>query len=219
MVNHNEKAFFEEKGFGKTIGFGQRSAILVIDLIYAFTDYENPEMVLAANLDKQLAVTNQLIDGSRSLDIPVIYTTVSYDENVKEAGIWALKQEGVVTLRENTKAVEVDSRLHMDSKDTLIVKKYASSFFGTDLVSRLVSQQVDTVIMTGCTTSGCVRASVVDALSYGFRPMVVEGAVGDRSEAAHKQSLFDMQSKYADVVSAEKVLFYFEELKQQAQSY
>ncbi|WP_257985574.1 isochorismatase family protein [Bacillus sp. V5-8f] len=214
MENNKETAFFEQRGFGKQIGFGDKPAILVIDLIHAFTDYQNPEMVLAADLDQQISETNRLLDAASTLDIPVIYTSVSYDDNFKEAGIWALKQSGVMTLRTNTKAVEVDERLHTNPKHTTIVKKYASAFFGTDMVSRLVSQQVDTVIMTGCTTSGCVRASAVDALSYGFRPMVVEEAVGDRSEAAHKQSLFDLQAKYADVVSVNRVLEYFNMLKQ-----
>jgi nicotinamidase-related amidase len=89
-----------------------------------------------------------------------------------------------------------------------LVKKYASCFFGTDLVSRLLVRQVDTLIITGCTTSGCVRASAVDACQIGFRPMVVREAVGDRSQAAHEQSLFDLNAKYADVVSLEETLNY-----------
>ncbi|MED4602072.1 isochorismatase family protein [Paenibacillus validus] len=210
MTHIDEETFFKEKGFGQRIGFGQRPAIVVVDFIKAFTDYRNPDLVLAANVDKQLLQTNRLIDASRLLRIPVIFTTVSYDDNLKDAGIWALKQSGLVTLRSGTDVVAVDSTLHREPGDTIIVKKYASSFFGTDLVSRLVSQQVDTVILTGCTTSGCIRATAVDAISYGFRPMIVEEAVGDRSEAAHKQSLFDLQAKYADVVSIETVLSYFQ---------
>ena len=128
-----------------------------------------------------------------------------YNEaDLKDAGIWALKQKGVVTLKAGTDEVEIDPRLDFRPTDSLLVKKYASCFFGTDLVSRLVSRRVDTLIITGCTTSGCVRATAVDAVQNGFRPMVVREAVGDRSAAAHEQSLFDLNAKYADVVSRSK---------------
>ena len=100
--------------------------------------------------------------------------------------------------------MEVDTRLDMRPTDSLLVKKYASCFFGTDLVPRLMNQRVDTLIITGCTTSGCVRATAVDAVQNGFRPMVVREAVGDRSAAAHEQSLFDLNAKYADVVVARR---------------
>ena len=114
--------------------------------------------------------------------IPVIFSTVIYHEaDFKDAGIWALKQKGVVTLKAGTDAVDVDPRLDFRPTDSLLVKKYASCFFGTDLVARLVSRQVDTLIITGCTTSGCVRATAVDAVQTGLRPMVVREAVGDRS--------------------------------------
>ena len=99
------------------------------------------------------------------------------------------------------------------SNEQLIVKKYASSFFGTDLASRLVSLSVDTVLLLGCTTSGCVRASAVDAVQLGFRPAVVREAVGDRSPAAHKQALFDLEQEYADVVSVNDAIRYLNTLE------
>jgi nicotinamidase-related amidase len=99
--------------------------------------------------------------------------------------------------------VRIDSRLDLRPTDSLLIKKYASCFFGTDLVSRLLVRGVDALIVTGCTTSGCVRASAVDASQTGFRPTVVREAVGDRSQSAHDQSLFDLNAKYADVVSLE----------------
>ena len=110
-------------------------------------------------------------------------------------------------------AARLDPRLDFRKTDSLLVKKYASCFFGTDLVSRLLVRQVDTLIITGCTTSGCVRASAVDACQIGFRPMVVREAVGDRSQAAHDQSLFDLNAKYADVVSLAETLQYLNALR------
>jgi nicotinamidase-related amidase len=134
---------------------------------------------------------------------------VTYDEpDIQDAGIWALKQKGARTLTAGSEAVKVDPRLDRRPADLLLVKKYASCFFGTDLVPRLNARRIDTLILTGCTTSGCVRATAVDAVQNGFRPMVVREAVGDRSVAAHEQSLFDLNAKYADVVSLDETLQY-----------
>jgi maleamate amidohydrolase len=201
-----DEAFFRERGFGLKIGFGARPALIIIDMIKAFTD---PAMMLGANLDRQIEATQPLLAAARERRIPTIFSTVMYHEaDLADAGIWTLKQKGVVTLKAGTDLVDVDPRLDFGHRDVLLVKKYASCFFGTDLVSKLVSRQVDTLIITGCTTSGCVRATAVDALQNGLRPMVVREAVGDRSAAAHEQSLFDLNAKYADVVSGEETLHY-----------
>jgi nicotinamidase-related amidase len=117
-----------------------------------------------------------------------------------------LKQRGLFGLTADAPAVALDERVHRDPGDPILVKKYASCFFGTDLVSRLQARRIDTLVLTGCTTSGCVRASTVDAIQYGFRPIVVREAVGDRSQPAHEQSLFDIQAKYGDVMSVDRVL-------------
>src|SRR4029077_21141417 len=130
--------------------------------------------------------------------------------DLKDAGIWASKQKGLVTLTGEGNGWQIDPRLDFRKTDTLLVKKYASCFFGTDLAPRLVAHRVDTLIITGCTTSGCVRATAVDAVQNGFRPMVVREAVGDRSAAAHAQSLFDLDAKYADVVAQDDTLHYLE---------
>lgn len=199
MTLSAELDFFSARGFGRRIGFGRRPAILVVDLINAFT---RPDWMLGASLDKEIASTQSLLEIARQVGIPIIFSSVAYDEvDLKDAGIWALKQKGVQTLRAGTAGVELDPRLQRAPEDGWLVKKYASCFFGTDLVSRLVSSGVDTLFLAGCTTSGCIRASAVDACQNGFRPMVVRECVGDRSAAAHAQSLFDLDAKYADVVS------------------
>jgi nicotinamidase-related amidase len=201
-----DEEFFRQRGFGLRIGFGERPALIVIDLIKAFTDAER---MLGANLESQIEATNALLHVAHKRKMPVIFSTVIYeDADFKDAGIWALKQKGVVTLKAGTDGIELDPRLDARKTDTLLVKKYASCFFGTDLVSRLLAHQIDTLLIAGCTTSGCVRATAVDACQTGFRPMVVREAVGDRSVAAHDQSLFDLNAKYADVVSLEETLGY-----------
>src|SRR5215211_1140338 len=153
MVGDQDQEFFRQRGFGLRIGFGQRPALLVIDMVKAFT---NPAMMLGAGLDAQIEAISPLLGVAHERGIPVIFSTVMYHESdFKDAGIWALKQKGVVTLQAGTDGVEVDPRLDFRSTDSLLVKKYASCFFGTDLVSRLMSRQVDTLVITGCTTSGC----------------------------------------------------------------
>ncbi|MDB5728002.1 MAG: N-carbamoylsarcosine amidase [Noviherbaspirillum sp.] len=196
--------FFAARGFGKRIGFGNRAALVVIDYINAFTDASMP---LGSDLDAELAQTNLLIDEAHAQRLTVIYSTVAYDEDgYKDAGIWALKQSGLSTLKAGTPAVELDRRLHREPADILIATKYASCFYGTDLVARLNARQIDTLILTGCTTSGCVRSTAVDALQNGFRPIIARDAVGDRSLAAHNQSLFDLDQKYGDVMTVEEIL-------------
>ena len=202
----DDEEFFRQRGFGLKIGFGERPALIVIDMLKGFTD---PDMLLGSNLAPQIEAQKPLLAVAHERNMPVIFSTVMYHEaDIRDAGIWGLKQRGALTLTANSEAMKVDPRLDRRQSDSLLVKRYASCFFGTDLVPRLTSRRVDTLIITGCTTSGCVRATAVDAVQNGFRPMVVREAVGDRSVAAHEQSLFDLDAKYADVVSLDETLHY-----------
>ena len=208
--------FFAQRGFGLRIGFGERPALAVIDLMRAFTDASMP---LGAKLDREIEATTTLLAAARDAGIPVFYTVVYYEEqDIRDAGIWALKQKGVITLRAGTPAVELDPRLGRRDDEPVILKKYASAFFGTDFISRLNSRRVDTLLIAGCTTSGCVRATAVDAVQLGLRPIVVREAVGDRAEPAHRQSLFDLDAKYADVVTLEEAVGYLAARKPERQT-
>ena len=215
---HQEmEQFFAERGFGLRLGFGERPALVVIDMMNAFTDAALP---LGANQDREIAQICRVLDAARQADIPIYYTVVYFEErDFRDAGIWYHKQKkGMETLKAGTAAVELDPRLGRRPDEAVILKKYASSFFGTDLLSRLNSRRVDTLLVTGCTTSGCVRATTVDAVQLGFRPMVIEEAVADRAEAAHRQSLFDLRQKYADIVTVEETLGYLKSLQRQPQA-
>ena len=196
---------FRQKGLGGRVGFGQRPALLAVDFITGFTDLRSP---LAGDLDTQIEATNRLLEPARSVGIPVIFSTVAYDRELQEAGVWIRKIPSTKWLVEGSEWVEVDRRLEQRPNETTLVKKYASCFFGTDLAARLVSRQVDTLLITGCTTSGCVRATAVDACSYGFRTIVVEEGVGDRAALPHAASLFDIEAKYGDVVGLEEAVNY-----------
>ncbi len=207
----SDEEFFRQRGFGQKLGFGQRPALVIVDIIQAFTD---PDMPLGSEMSKEIEESNRVIDACRAANVPLFFTTTAYDDaGLKDGGVWVLKQKGAATLRAGTPAVELDPRLHFQQGDSLLVKKYASCFFGTDFLSRLVANACDTLLIVGATTSGCVRATAVDAVQYGLRPMVIREAVCDRSEAAHQQSLFDLEAKYCDVVSLEETLQYVQGLQ------
>src|SRR4051812_18745232 len=204
----------EERGLGRELGFGRRPAVLAIDLVNAFTD---PKLPLGADLDAVLEQTRRVLDQARAAGVPILFTTVAYDDtDLADAGLWAIKVPASATLRAGTPEVELDARLGRRADESVLVKKYASAFFGTDLVSRLNARSVDTIVIVGCTTSGCVRASAVDAIQNGFRPIVVREAVGDRDPGAHEQSLLDLQVKYADVVPVDSVLAHLASIPQGA---
>jgi maleamate amidohydrolase len=210
MSSRPDEDFFRERGFGMRIGFGQRPAVIVIDLLKAFTD---PASALGSDLDAVVEATTYVLAAARAGGAQVLYTGIAYEEDLADAGVWALKQKGVASLVRGTEATSLDPRLGRRPDEPLVLKKYASAFFGTDLVSRLNAGAVDTLVITGCTTSGCVRATAVDAVQYGYRPMVVREAVGDRAERAHEQSLFDLDQKYADIVGLDEVIAYLGDLR------
>ncbi|VCU69616.1 Maleamate amidohydrolase [Pigmentiphaga humi] len=206
ISQHPDFAFFQERGFAVRLGFGKRPAVMVIDLTKGFTDPARP---LGADLAPQIGTANALLDAAAARNVPVIFTCVRYDDPLmRDAGLWAIKQKGSMSLAASGDGHEIDGRLHRREHDAVLYKKYASCFFGTDLASRLQNLGVDTLILTGTSTSGCVRATAVDACQMGFRPMIVAEGVGDRSAAAHTQSLFDLETKYADVVSLDETLAY-----------
>jgi maleamate amidohydrolase len=198
---------FRSRGLGGRVGFGARPAVLVVDLVRGFTDPRSP---LAGDLEPQIEATNTLLGVARRGDVPVLFSTVAYDAGLQDAGVWIRKVPSNHLLVEGSEWVEVDERLGRRDSEGVLVKKYASCFFGTDLASRLMSRRIDTLLVTGCTTSGCVRATVVDACSYGFHTIVVEEAVGDRAELPHQASLFDMDAKYGDVVRLDDATAYLE---------
>lgn len=201
----NDTELYQQRGFMNRVGFGARPALLIIDYIKGFTDLASP---LASNLDAEIAATQQLLDVARSHKVPLHFTTTGYAEGCADAGVFIRKVPSLGVLRLGHEWVEVDERLRPLPTEQVWLKKYASAFFGTALAATLTAAQVDTLIIAGCTTSGCVRASAVDGCQNGFRTIVVREAVGDRSQAAHEANLFDMNAKYADVVTLAEALGY-----------
>ncbi|GBC82755.1 Maleamate amidohydrolase [bacterium HR10] len=207
MSWEHEAARYRERGLGGRMGVGRKPALLVIDFSRGFTDPASP---LGSDMSAAVQATNRLLDVAHARGLAVIFTTVAYEDPEREAGLWIRKIPALEVLRVGSGYVELDERLHRAAGDVVLVKKYASAFFGTGLEVLLRERGVDTLLIAGCTTSGCVRATVVDAVQYGFRPIVVREAVGDRSELAHRANLFDIEGKYGDVLPLEEVLAYLE---------
>ena len=193
---------YKAAGFGGTVPRGTRPALLVVDFSYGFTDAAYPT---ASDLAAQMDKTARLAEQMRALGRPVIYTTIAFDPCEVAHLAWLRKSPGMASLTRGSRLVEIDPAAGMQSTDGLIEKKGASAFFGTNLAGLLASARTDTLIVTGATTSGCVRASVVDAVQAGFDVLVPDDCCGDRAAPPHDASLYDIAQKYGDVVSAEEV--------------
>jgi len=198
------------EGFHGRAGFGRRPALLVIDVNVGFTDPASP---LVCELDGVVAAIGRLLDEARRAQIPVVYTTVSYTEGDRiAAAAFIEKVPALLTLEAGSRWVEIDPRVAPLPHEPVLNKLFASAFFGTALSSLLAAAGCDSVIVTGASTSGCVRATAVDALQHGYRPLVPRDAVGDRNPAAHEANLYDIDAKYGDVVSLDEAVAHLEEL-------
>ena len=198
-------AEYERKGFSARSGYGTRPALLVVDFINGFTD---PGTGLGGDYSAELAVTAKLLAEFRSRALPVFFTTVAYEPHLRDAGQFVEKVPALSILIMGSEWVKVDNRIRPQPAERVVLKKYASAFFDTTLDMELRGLGTDTVVMAGCTTSGCIRASAVDSMQHGFHTVVVRDAVGDRAETPHEVNLFDIDAKYGDVVSSGEVLGY-----------
>lgn len=198
------------EGFGGRGGFGRRPALVVIDMTLGFTDPESP---LACDLEEPVANIRELLAAARRAEIPVAFTTVAYRESDKlTAAAFIDKVPALLTLEAGSRWAEIDPRLAPRETEPVLNKLFASGFYGTGLPSLLAAAGVDTLLISGASTSGCVRATAVDALQYGYRPVVPREAVGDRNPAAHEANLYDIDAKYGDVVPVERALEYLEKI-------
>jgi len=198
------------EGFHGRAGFGSRPALLVIDVNLGFTDPASP---LVCELGGVVEAIVRLLDEARRAGLPVVYTTVAYDEGAKRtAAAFIDKVPALLTLEAGSRWTEIDPRIAPRADEPVLTKLFASAFHGTALASLLASEGCDSVIVTGASTSGCVRATAVDALQHGYRVAVPREAVGDRNPSAHEANLYDIDTKYGDVVSLEATVAHLEEL-------
>ena len=194
-------------GLGQRVPRGERPALVVVDLTRGFTE---PAFATGADLTSVVEATNELIANARVQPVPVVFTAISFTRAEIEgsAYAWFRKSASLVDLAEGSAAVDLDPRLAHEPHDVLILKKGASAFFGTNLAAMLVASSVDTVVICGASTSGCVRATAVDALQSGFNVLVPFDCVGDRARGPHDASLYDIDQKYGDVVELDDAAAY-----------
>ena len=190
--------------FDSSVGFGRRSAILVIDFINAYTEPESP--LYAPDVVTAAQATRPLLERARALSVPVIYTRVIYHPNGLDGGLFVQKIPVLRQMVEGNPLADICEVVRPTGDDVVIHKQYASCFFGTSLAATLTAAGVDTLILVGCSTSGCVRATAVDGMQHGFRVLIPRECVGDRHPSPHKAALFDVNSKYGDVMSLEEVM-------------
>ena len=187
---------YSRSGIGHRVGFGERACVLVVDLQNGFTD---PASQVGGNLDDVVAATGRLLGVARAAGLPVAFTAVGFDRSGRDGATWLRKMPGLSLLVEGTPWCEIDERVKPEPGEPVWTKRASSAFFGTPLQTFLVAARVDTLVVAGCVTSGCVRATVIDAVSLGYRTIVPEECVGDRATGPHRWNLFDIDAKYADV--------------------
>ena len=191
------------------LGFGKRPALLLVDFVQAYFD---KTCDLYAGVEAALASAIRVRDAARSGGVPVIYTNVVYQKQALNGGRFYQKARPLRHFLEGSPLGAWPAGLDVSDDELVVSKQYPSAFFGTSLASTLTTWGIDTLVITGLTTSGCVRASCLDACCHGFIPIVVREACGDRHEGPHEANLFDMNAKYADVVKTSEVLGFFDSL-------
>lgn len=186
-----------EPAFGVRLGAGRSPAVLVVDVLRAYLDPTSP---LYAGVEEACAAAARLVDAGRAAGVPVVFTAVRYAPGLTDGGLWVRKIPALAVLEEGNPLGDFPVAPQPVAGETVVVKQYASAFFGTSLSATLRVLGVDTLLVCGFSTSGCVRATAVDAISLGLRALVVREAVGDRDAAPHEAALRDIDAKYGDVI-------------------
>lgn len=194
---------YRKQQFGQKIGFGRLPALLVVDFVNGFTD---PNILGGGNILDAVAATKPLLEFFRKARLPVIFTRIVYADDGADAGVWCQKVPRLRDLTERAQASQVVDSLTPAEGELVIRKTQASAFFGTHLAAYLVAKSVDTIVLAGCTTSGCIRASAIDAMSMNYRATVAMDCVGDRALEPHEANLFDIGQKYADLLRGMEIV-------------
>ncbi|MBO1073854.1 isochorismatase family protein [Roseomonas marmotae] len=199
----SELDIYSKQGMGASVGMGLSPALVIVDFVEGFTD---PEHFGGGNIKPAIARTVPLLAHARARGWPVAHTRVVYADDGSDAGAFTRKSPGLLKLTETSPLSQIVPELTPAPGELVIRKRQASAFFGTELVGWLLWKRVDTLLVVGCTTSGCVRATVVDAVAHNLRTIVVTDCVGDRAIGPHEANLFDMGQKYADLMNSEAVM-------------
>jgi maleamate amidohydrolase len=204
---------YQKQNFGNRVGFGRRAALVMVDFTVGFND---PALFGGGNIDPAIKRTVGLLRFFREKGLPVAFTRVVYADDGSDAGVFCMKAPALRMLTESHPAGQIVPELSPSKNELIVRKTQASAFFGTGFGPWLVQQGVDTLVVTGCTTSGCVRATVVDSLSNNFRTIVARDCVGDRAMGPHEANLFDMGQKYADLMDRDAIIVELAKLERAA---
>jgi len=199
----NDLDIYKKQNFGNLSGIGKFPALLIVDFVNGFTD---PEQFGGGNIQDAIDKTVKLLAFARAQELPIAMTRVVYADDGSDSGIFCVKAPGLKGLTEEAPSSQIVKDLTPINGEYVVRKTQPSGFFGTNLAGWYISKGVDTVLVTGCTTSGCVRASVIDAMSYNFRTVIVTDGVGDRAIGPHEANLFDMGQKYGDLMSVDEII-------------
>ena len=199
------REIYQKQNFGNQIGYGVNPALLIVDFTNSFA---NPMILGGGNIHDAIQNTKTLLDLFRNKQLPIFFTKVILDPETDKNLLFAQKAPALLEQTLDSKQSEIVKELTPIDNEIVIQKKQASAFFNTNLQKILNDRNIDTLIIAGCTTSGCVRASVVDCISYNIRPIIIEDCVGDRSLESHELSLFEMNNKYGDVISSDDFVQY-----------
>ena len=200
---HKDDAIYRAQGFGHKVGIGSKPALCIVDFVNGFVD---PTIFGGGNIATAVVRTIGLLAAARQRGLPVAFSRVVYAEDGSDDCAFARKVPALADLTEAAPSSQIVAELAPKPGEAILRKTQPSAFFGTGYAERLRQLGVDTVIVAGATTSGCVRATVVDAMSYNFRTIVARDCVGDRSLQAHDANLFDMEQKYADLMDADAII-------------
>lgn len=197
-------ADYQGAGFGATLPFGQRPALVVVDVVQAYTRPDS--RLYAPGFVDAVPANRALVAAARAAGVPVVFTRVAYDAEGRDGGLFFRKVPALRAFLPGSPQGAFVEGVEPLPGETVVTKQYASAFFGTSLASTLTALRVDTVLVTGFSTSGCVRATTLDALQHGFAPFVVREACGERDARPQEANLFDLQAKYAEVIGLERAL-------------
>ncbi len=203
--------YYLSQGMARQMSFGQRPALLVIDFQKGLTDASRPA---GRNFDAEINNTLVLLEKARAKDIPVFFFVIGYDQPEVEGGLLVKKLPVLADFIIGSDNTKLDPRLKPGPQEHVMIKRYFSCFFGTPLAAMLNFLQVDTLLIAGCITSGCIRATATDALQHGFLPVIVSECVGDRAPIPHKVNLMDMQARFGEVVPLKQVSEYLDSISQ-----
>ena len=205
----DDRGVYQDQGFGQRIGFGEKAALLIVDFVKGFTE---PDVFGGGNISEAIRNTAVVLDCARGNSLPIAFTRIIYADDLSDAGIFAEKVPKLKELTRDNPLSHVVAELEPRPGEYVIDKTEASSFHATGLNKWLTYHRVDTLVVAGCVTSGCVRATVTDACAHNYRTIVPQDCVGDRSLSVHRANLFDMSQTSCDVISSDEAMAEIERL-------